>query len=104
MIKLCSHKKRELSSSYIPAESYLSAILPFLSECQFVLCACTGPGSLERSAIWNKLLSSTVTQAKGASLSRLLIKKIWYEHDIVLCIDKKSEGAETPSEKKQTRS
>lgn len=58
-------QKREISSSYFPAESYQTEVVPFFfPRVPVVLWVCTGPGSFECSAIWNKLVSSKVTQAK----------------------------------------
>lgn len=47
-------QKREISSSYFPAESYRTEIIVpffFFSRVPVVLCICTGPGSLKCSAI-----------------------------------------------------
>lgn len=83
-------KNKENSPTYIYI-FYISLLNPISQQSFFnirvpslCLCACTGPGSSESSHL-NQPLSGKVTQAKGASSSRrLLIKKIWYEHGIVL--------------------
>ncbi len=78
-------QKREIYSLCFPAESHQTAIVPFFPQsasCVMYLSWSGEPGMLSHLKQTAVKLSNT---SKGA-LSRLLIKKIWYEYDIVFYI------------------